>query len=98
MGISTVSFDKMKVINNKVYFTLYGEKQISTRVFDFDGQNLYNKISHNPVKNIKNDMVIISRKNEYEYPNKSIIFEVVERIYNLKGKLLSINKHLERIK
>ena len=38
-------------------------------------------------------MMFNQRKKEYEFPDKNLIFETVERIYDKAGKLLSTVKH-----
>lgn len=93
MGISTVSFNQAKIYADKMIFTLNCENGVSTRVFDKNGKNLYNRISYYAVKTKRGDYTVITRKKEYEFPGKNIVHEIFEKIYDKAGKLLSAQKH-----
>ncbi len=96
--ISTVSFDKAKIYNNKMFFTEYGKDAISTRVLDSMGNHIINRISYHPVKTIEGDKVIIMKKKEYEIPNQGIIFKTVKRIYDKFGNLPDIKEEFSKFK
>ena len=92
MTISTVSFDKAKIYHNKMFFMEYGKDSVSLKVFDSIGNNIVNRISHQPIKTIDGDRVIIMKKKEYEIPNQGIVFKTVKRIYDKFDNLLDLKK------
>jgi len=93
MEISTVSFNQANIYRDKMFFTLYGKNAVSTKVLDKNGNLFLNRISYYPVKAKRGDYTVITRKKEYEFPDKNLIFETVERIYDKAGKLLNTVKH-----
>lgn len=96
MGISTLSFNQARICENKMLFTLYNKDNTLTQVFDKNGQNLFKRFSYKPAKTHTDCCTIISRKNQYELSDKSIMYEFIERIYDRAGKLLNINKRIEK--
>ena len=94
MGISTISFNYARIHGNKMFFTLCGKNSSYTKVFDCNGKNILNRISHRAVKTEKEDSFVISRKNEYETVNNGVFFELKERIYNKSGQLLGTESHM----
>ena len=92
MGISTVSFDKAKIVQNKMVFLRYGKKGVLTNILDSNGTLLYSRISHPSFKKITGDEVIITKQREYELPDNKIVFETVKRFYDKTGKLKNITK------
>ena len=88
MGISTISFDKAKIYKNKMLFTVYAKNGIYTRVFDSNGNNIMNRIAGNPIRQLEDDRVTISRKISYEYPNRNMVVKVIKRIYDTAGKFI----------
>lgn len=92
MAISTVSFDKAKIYNNKMFFTEYGKDTICTRVFDNLGNNIINRLAYHPTKKIEGDKLIVMKKTEYEHPKDGMIFKTVKRIYDKFGNLLDVKK------
>lgn len=93
MEITNVSFDNAGIFKDKMYFYLNGKNCRYARVFDKNGKNILNRLSYNVMKTQKDDYTIITRKKQYEFPNKNIIFEIVERIYDKAGKLIKTEKH-----
>ena len=93
MGISTISFSQANIYRDKMFFTLYGKNAVSTKVLDRNGNLFLSRISYNPVKTTRGDYTVITRKKEYEFPDRNIIFEIIERIYDKAGKLINSEKH-----
>ena len=89
MTINTVSFNQAKIYKDKMFFTLYGKDGVCTKVFDKNGNNILNRISSRASKTINGDCIVISRKKEYTYPNNTIVFELLKKIYDKTGKLIS---------
>ena len=94
MAISTVSFDKAKIYKNKMFFAEYSKNGTSLRVFDNFGKNIFNRITYNPTRTINDDKLVIMKKQEFEFPNQSIIFKTVKRIYDKFGNLKDIKKEI----
>ena len=92
MGISTVSFDKIRIYKNKIVFTNFGKNCVYSKVFDNCGNNVINRISYKPIKTFDENKIVMMRKNQYETPVKGYIFETIKRIYNNFGKLTDIKK------
>ena len=96
MKLSTVSFNQAKIYNSRMFFTLYNKDNTLSQVFDKCGQNLFKRISYKPIKTHTECSTIIMRKNQYELPDRSIMYEYTERIYDKTGKLININKYTEK--
>ena len=92
MTINSITFDKAKIYKDKMFFTLYGRDSVYTKVFDKNGNNILNRITSNPEKTRIGNCVMVSRKIEYQYPDKSIIFEHLKRLYDKTGKLIRAEK------
>lgn len=97
MVISTVSFDKAKIYKNKMFFYRYGKNAASIQVFDDNGTNLVNIVSHKPHKIIQGDILTINKKKEYEIPKEGIFFQNIKRMYNKFGELIDVKKEILKV-
>ena len=103
MAINTIRFDIARIYKDKVFFTLYGKDSVYTKVFDKNGKNILNRIASNPEKTRVGNCIMVSRKIEYQYSDKSIVFEHLKRLYDKTGKLIKAEKstankiHLETV-
>ena len=96
MEISTVSFNQAKIYKDKMFFVLHNKDNAMTNILSKSGDFVVGRQSYFPQRIPNQNGFSILRKKEYTLPNNVVIFEFIERFYDKAGKLLDINKRIEK--